>query len=104
MKNPNRTNSPATPLRWDHEHTTGVRSRSEFAQSPIAIARSLYAHDPIGVELQESLYALDSTTIDLCISLFPCAKVRQHKAAVKVHTLLDLPGNIPSFMGPATTP
>ena len=80
------------------------RIYADFAQTLIAIARPLYAHDPIGVELQESLYALDSTTIDLCISLFPWAKFRQHKAAVKVHTLLDLHGNIPSFMGPATTP
>jgi len=58
----------------------------------------LYAHDSIGVELNESLYALDSTTIDLCLSLFPWAKFRRHKAAVKMHTLLDLHGNIPSFI------
>jgi hypothetical protein len=50
------------------------------------------------VELNESLYALDSTTIDLCLSLFPWAKFRRHKAAVKMHTLLDLHGNIPSFI------
>ena len=58
----------------------------------------MYAHDSIGVELNESLYALDSTTIDLCLSLFPWAKFRRHKAAVKMHTLLDLHGNIPSFI------
>ena len=52
----------------------------------------------MGVELNQSLYALDSTTIDLCLSLFPWAKFRQHKAAVKMHTLLDLHGNIPSFI------
>jgi hypothetical protein len=56
----------------------------DFAQVLIAIARPLYASDPIGVELDQSLYALDSTTIDLCISLFPWAKFRQHKAAVKI--------------------
>ena len=55
-------------------------------------------HDPIGVDLDQSLYALDSTTIDLCLSLFPWAKFRKHKAAVKMHTLLDLHGNIPTFI------
>ena len=71
---------------------------AEFAQVLIGIARPLYAQDPIGVELNESLYALDSTTIDLCLSLFPWAQFRQHKAAVKMHTLLDLHGNIPTFI------
>ena len=64
----------------------------------IRIARPLYARDPIGVDLDQSLYALDSTTIDLCLSLFPWAKFRRHKAAVKMHTLLDLHGNIPTFI------
>jgi hypothetical protein len=64
----------------------------------IAIARPLYASDPIDVDLDQSLYALDSTTIDLCLSLFPWAKFREHKAAVKMHTLLDLHGNIPTFI------
>ena len=64
----------------------------------IAIARPLYAHDPIGLDLDQSLYALDSTTIDLCLALFPWAKFRRHKAAVKMHTLLDLRGNIPTFI------
>jgi len=64
----------------------------------IRIARPLYASDPIGVDLDQSLYALDSTTIDLCLSLFPWAKFRKHKAAVKMHTLLDLHGNIPTFI------
>src|ERR1700745_3927557 len=82
----------------DANESRDWRIYADFAQVLIAIARPLYAHDPIGVELQESLYALDSTTIDLCISLFPWAKFRQHKAAVKVHTLLDLHGNIPSFI------
>lgn len=71
---------------------------SDFAQVLIGIARPLYASDPIGVELNSTLYALDSTTIDLCLSLFPWAKFRQHKAAVKLHTLLDLHGNIPTFI------
>ena len=64
----------------------------------IGIARPLYAQDPIGVDLDQSLYALDSTTIDLCLSLFPWARFRKHKAAVKMHTLLDLHGNIPTFI------
>jgi hypothetical protein len=73
------------------------RIYADFAQTLIAIARPLYAHDPIGVELNQGLYALDSTTIDLCLSLFPWAKFRQHKVAVKMHTLLDLHGNIPTL-------
>jgi len=72
---------------------------ADFAQVLIGIARPLYAQDPIGVELDQSLYALDSTTIDLCLSLFPWAKFRKHKGAVKMHTLLDLHGNIPTFIG-----
>src|ERR1700730_1829652 len=71
---------------------------ADFAQVLIAIARPLYALDPIGVDLDQSLYALDSTTIDLCLALFPWAKFRKHKAAVKMHTLLDLRGNIPTFI------
>ena len=71
---------------------------ADLAQVLIGIARPLYAHDPIGVELDQSLYALDSTTIDLCLSLFPWAKFRKHKAAVKMPTLLDLHGNIPTFI------
>jgi hypothetical protein len=74
------------------------RIYADFAQVLIAIARPLYASDPIDVDLDQSLYALDSTTIDLCLSLFPWAKFRQHKAAVKMHTLLDLHGNIPTFI------
>jgi len=74
------------------------RIYSDFAQVLIGIARPLYANDPIGVDLTHSLYALDSTTIDLCLSLFPWAKFRQRKAAVKMHTLLDLHGNIPTFI------
>jgi len=71
---------------------------ADFAQVLIAIARPLHACDLMGVDLHQSLYALDSTTIDLCLSLFPWAKFRQGKAAVKMHTLLDLHGNIPTFI------
>ena len=71
---------------------------ADFAQVLIGIARPLYTHDPMGVDLDQSLYALDSTTIDLCLSLFPWARFRRHKAAVKMHTLLDLHGNIPTFI------
>jgi hypothetical protein len=74
------------------------RIYSDFAQVLIGIARPLYAEDPLGVDLKNSLYALDSTTIDLCLSLFPWAKFRQCKGAVKLHTLLDLHGNIPTFI------
>src|SRR3990172_1521699 len=75
------------------------RIYADFAQVLIGIARPLYAQDPIGLDLNETLYALDYTTIDLCLSLFPWDKFRQHKAAVKMHTLLDLHGNIPTFIG-----
>src|SRR2546422_6508502 len=71
---------------------------ADFAQYLIGVARSLHAEDPIGVELDNSFYALDSTTIDLCLSLFPWAKFRKTKGAVKMHTLLDLRGNIPTFI------
>ena len=74
------------------------RIYADFAQVLIGAARPLYASDPIGVDLDQTLYALDSTTIDLCLSLFPWAKFRAHKAAVKMHTLLDLHGNIPTFI------
>jgi len=82
----------------DANESRDWRIFADFAQVLIAIARPLYAHDPLGIDLDQSLYALDSTTIDLCLSLFPWAKFRQHKAAVKMHTLLDLHGNIPTFI------
>ena len=83
----------------DANETHDWRIYGDFAQVLIGIARPLYAHDPLGVDLlDQSLYALDSTTIDLCLSLFPWAKFRKHKAAVKMHTLLDLHGNIPTFI------
>ena len=74
------------------------RIYADFAQMLIHIARKLYAKEDFGVELQQAAYALDSTTIDLCLSLFPWAKFRKHKAAVKVHTLMDLRGSIPCFI------
>ena len=82
----------------DANESRDWRIYADFAQVLIAIARPLYARDPIGIDLDQSLYALDSTTIDLCLSLFPWAKFRKHKAAVKMHTLLDLHGNIPTFI------
>jgi len=71
---------------------------SDFAQVLIYEAKKLYINDKFGVELDETVYALDSTTIDLCLSLFPWAKFRKQKGAVKLHTLLDLRGSIPSFI------
>ena len=74
------------------------RIYAEFAQRLIAQARRLYAGESLGVDLTNTVYALDSTTIDLCLSVFPWAHFRSTKAAVKMHTLLDLRGNIPSFI------
>ena len=74
------------------------RDLADFAQVLIAQATLLYADEPFGVELKEAAYALDSTTIDLCLSFFPWAKFRRHKAAVKLHTLLALRGNFPTVV------
>lgn len=74
------------------------RIYADFAQSLIHIARQLYADNGFGVELKNTVYALDSTTIDLCLSVFPWAHFKQTKAAIKLHTLLDLRGNIPTFI------
>jgi hypothetical protein len=82
----------------DANESRDWRIFADFAHRLIATARRLYASEPMGVALDQSLYALDSTTIDLCLSLFPWAKFRKHKAAVKMHTLLDLRGNIPTFI------
>ena len=71
------------------------RIYADFAQVLIKIARELYANEDFGLELKQAVYAFDSTTIDLCLSVFPWAKFRKTKAAVKLHTLLDLRGNIP---------
>ena len=74
------------------------RMYADFSQSLIQIARQLYADEDLGLELNNTVYALDATTIDLCLSVFPWAQFRQAKAAIKLHTLLDLQGNIPSFI------
>ena len=73
----------------DANESRDWRIYADFAQVLIGMARPLYAHDPIGVDLDQTLYALDSTTIDLCLSLFPWARFRKQKAAVKMHTLLE---------------
>lgn len=82
----------------DANESRDWRIYADFAQMLIATARNLYAREAMGVDLDESLYALDSTTIDLCLALFPWARFRRRKAAVKMHTLLDLRGNIPAFV------
>ena len=74
------------------------RIYADFAQVLIRRARQLYGQEPLAVDLKQTVYALDSTTIDLCLSLFPWAKFRRQKGAVKLHTLLDLRGNIPCFI------
>jgi hypothetical protein len=74
------------------------RIYADFAQSLIGIARRLYAEEPFGVDLKETVYALDASTIDLCLSVFAWAPFRSTKAAIKLHTLLDLRGNIPTFL------
>jgi hypothetical protein len=82
----------------DASRTRDWRIYADFAQVLIRRARELYAREPLGVELEQTVYALDSTTIDLCLSLFPWAKFRRRKGAVKLHTLLDLRGSIPCFV------
>ena len=72
------------------------RIYADFARLLIRQARTLYQQEPFGLELEQTVYAFDSTTIDLCLSLFPWAQFRRHKSAVKLHTLLDLHGNIPT--------
>jgi hypothetical protein len=82
-------------------HANSVRDwriYADFAQVLITRARALYADDSFGVELAQTVYALDATTIDLCLALFPWAKFRKHKGAVKLHTLLDLRGSIPTVV------
>lgn len=74
------------------------RIYADFAQILIHTARDLYLKEPLGIELEQTVYALDATTIDLCLSVFPWAYFRKNKAAVKLHTLLDLRGSIPSFI------
>ena len=74
------------------------RIYADFAQALIGIARKLYVNEDFGVQLQQTAYALDATIIDLCLSLFPWAKFRSHKGAIKLHTLIDLRGSIPAFV------
>ena len=71
---------------------------ADLAHALIITARTLYRNEPFGIDLQQTVYALDATTIDLCLSMFPWAPFRQTKAAIKLHTLLDLRGNIPTFI------
>jgi hypothetical protein len=89
----------------DANETRDYRIYADLAQVLITTARSLYAHESFGVELQQTVYALDCTTLDLCLSLFPWARYRSQNAAVKMHTLLDLQGNIPAVIAvqPAKT-
>jgi hypothetical protein len=82
----------------DANESRDWRIYCEFAQALIRIARPLYAKESLGIDLSETVYALDSTTIDLCLSLFPWARFRKAKAAVKLHTLLDVRGGIPTFI------
>ena len=102
--------------RADHLYHLGIRSHisdstigdanrqrdwriyADLAQILIGQARKLYQREPIGIELEETIYALDSTTIDLCLNLFPWARFRRTKGAVKLHTLLDVRGSIPTFI------
>lgn len=74
------------------------RIYADFAHYLIAIARKLYMDEPTVLDLEQTVYALDATTIDLCLSMFPWARFRKNKGAVKLHTLLDLQGNIPTFI------
>lgn len=78
--------------------TRDWRIYADFAQLLITEARRIYHGEDIGLKLKETVFAFDSTTIDLCLSLFPWAKFRQRKGAIKLHTLLDLRGSIPSFI------
>jgi hypothetical protein len=82
----------------DANESRDWRIYAEFAQRLIAQARRLYANESLGMDLTNTVYTLDSTTIDLCMSVFPWARFRSTKSAVKMHTLLDLRGNIPSFI------
>jgi hypothetical protein len=82
----------------DANESRDCRIFADFAMSLIQTARQLYVSDSFAVELEQTVYALDTTTIDLCLSVFPWAHFRQTKAAIKMHTLLDLRGNIPTFI------
>jgi Domain of unknown function (DUF4372)/Transposase DDE domain len=82
----------------DANHNRDWRIYADLAQLLIKRARFLYRNEPLAMELEETVYALDSTTIDLCLNLFPWARFRRTKAAIKLHTLLDLRGSIPAFL------
>lgn len=82
----------------DAPETRDWRIVADFAQVLIALAKPLYAGEPLGIDLQATVYAFDSTTIELCLALFPWACVRAPKGAIKLHTLLDLHGNIPEVV------
>jgi len=82
----------------DANETRDWRIYSDFAQILIDEARRLYVDDDFGLQLKETVYALDSSTIDLCLSVFPWARFRKTKGAIKLHTLLDLRGDIPTFI------
>ena len=82
----------------DASESRDWRIYADFAQVLIHRARDLYRNDEFCIDLDQTVYALDSTTIDLCLSLFPWAKFRKHKGAIKLHTLMDLRGSIPSFI------
>ena len=82
----------------DADQAHDWRIYADFAQTLIGVARPLYADEPLGFDLDGAVYALDSTTIDLCLSVFPWARFRSRKAAVKMHTLLDVRGSIPTFI------
>jgi len=82
----------------DANESRDWRIYSDFAQVLIHEARGLYIDDDFGLELEETVYALDSSTVDLCLSVFPWARFRKTKAAIKLHTLLDLRGDIPTFI------
>ena len=82
----------------DANESRDWRIYADFAQVLIRIARTLYAEEDFGLQLQQTVYAFDSSTIDLCLSLFPWARFRKRKGAIKLHTLMDLRGSIPCFI------
>jgi len=82
----------------DANETRDWRIYADFAQVLLGIAKPLYATEPFGVDLAATVYAFDSTTVDLCLALFPWARFRQTKGAIKLHTLLDLRGNLPEVV------
>jgi hypothetical protein len=93
-----RTNTISRNTLANANATRDWRIYAQFAQRLIAIARRLYVNESFGVDLNESVYALDSTLIDLCLSLFPWSPSQQSKAGIRLHTLLDLRGPIPSYL------